>query len=68
MKPAPDAKLLARFTAPLPSMAERMAKGKGLREQAVARFAEAYADQTNRDYDALVKAAKEQRIPVAKTA
>lgn len=35
---------------------------------AVARFAEAYADQTDRDYDALVKGAKEKRIPVAKTA
>ena len=33
MKPAPDAELLARFTAPLPSMAERMAQGKALREQ-----------------------------------
>ena len=32
------------------------------------RFAEACTDQTNRDYDALAKAAKEQRIPVAKTA
>jgi len=34
----------------------------------LARFAEAYADQANCDYDALVKAAKEERIPVAKTA
>jgi uncharacterized protein (DUF2252 family) len=37
-------------------------------DAAVARFAEAYANQTDRDYDALVKAAKEKRIPVAKTA
>jgi uncharacterized protein (DUF2252 family) len=37
-------------------------------DAAVARFAEAYADQTDRDYDALVKAAKEKRISVAKTA
>jgi uncharacterized protein (DUF2252 family) len=37
-------------------------------DAAVARFAEAYADQTDRDYDALVKAAKEKRIPVATTA
>ena len=34
---------------------------------AVARFAAAYAEQTDRDYDALVKSAKEKRIRVAKT-
>jgi len=33
---------------------------------AVARFAAAYAGQTGRDYDALVKTAKEKRIRVAK--
>ena len=37
-------------------------------DAAVARFAEAYADQTDRDYDALVKAAKEKRISVANLA
>ena len=37
-------------------------------DEAIARFAEAYADQTERDYDALVKAAKERRIAVAKAA
>jgi uncharacterized protein (DUF2252 family) len=37
-------------------------------DDAVARFAAAYADQTDRDYDALAKAAKEKRIPVAKVA
>ena len=35
-------------------------------DEAVARFAMAYAEQTERDYDALAKAAKEKRIPVAK--
>jgi uncharacterized protein (DUF2252 family) len=37
-------------------------------DDAVARFAAAYADQTDRDYDALAKAAKEKRIAVAKVA
>ena len=37
-------------------------------DEAIARFAVAYADQTDRDYDALAKAAKEKRIPVAKVA
>jgi len=36
-------------------------------DEAVARFAFAYAEQTDRDYDALVKAAKEKRIRVATT-
>jgi uncharacterized protein (DUF2252 family) len=35
-------------------------------DEAITRFAEAYAEQTARDYDALVKAAKSKRIPVAK--
>jgi NAD(P)H-dependent flavin oxidoreductase YrpB (nitropropane dioxygenase family) len=35
-------------------------------DEAVARFAAAYAVQTDRDYDALVKAARAKRIPVAK--
>ena len=37
-------------------------------DEAVARFAVAYAGQTDRDHDALVKAAKQKRIPVARTA
>jgi len=36
-------------------------------DDAVARFAVAYAEQTDRDYDALVKAGNAKRIPVAKT-
>jgi uncharacterized protein (DUF2252 family) len=35
-------------------------------DEAIARFAAAYADQTERDYDALVQAAKSKRIPVSK--
>jgi uncharacterized protein (DUF2252 family) len=35
-------------------------------DEAVARFAAAYAEQTDRDYDALVKAARSKRVPVAK--
>jgi uncharacterized protein (DUF2252 family) len=35
-------------------------------DDAVTQFAVAYANQTDRDYDALVKAAKEKRIRVAK--
>jgi uncharacterized protein (DUF2252 family) len=37
-------------------------------DEAVARFAFAYAEQTDRDYDALKRAAKQKRIQVAKTA
>jgi uncharacterized protein (DUF2252 family) len=37
-------------------------------DDAVARFATAYANQTDRDYDALAKAAKEKRIRVARVA
>jgi NAD(P)H-dependent flavin oxidoreductase YrpB (nitropropane dioxygenase family) len=36
-------------------------------DDAVARFAFAYAEQTDRDYDALKQAAKQKRIQVAKT-
>jgi hypothetical protein len=36
--------------------------------QLLARFAEVYADQTDRDFGAHVKAAEEQLIPAAKTA
>ncbi len=42
-----------------------LGKGEEM-EDAVARFAMAYAEQTDRDYEALVKAAKSKRIPVAK--
>jgi hypothetical protein len=35
---------------------------------AVARFAATYPEQTNRDYDVLVKAANERRIRVVKVA
>jgi hypothetical protein len=35
-------------------------------DQAIARFSFAYATQTERDYDALVKAARARRIEVAK--
>lgn len=44
-----------------------LGKSDGM-DEAVARFAAAYAEQTDRDYDALVKAAKEKRVLVAKTA
>jgi hypothetical protein len=37
-------------------------------DEAVARFATAYAEQTDRDHDALSKAAKGKRIAVARTA
>ena len=37
-------------------------------DDAVARFAFAYAEQNDRDYDALKRAAKSKRIPVAKKA
>jgi len=36
------------------------------RDEAIARFAFAYTEQTGRDYNALAKAAREQRISVAK--
>jgi hypothetical protein len=36
-------------------------------DEAVARFAAAYAEQTDRDHDALVNAAKAKRISVAET-
>lgn len=42
-----------------------LGKSDGM-DEAVARFAAAYAEQTDRDYDALVRAAKEKRVPVAK--
>jgi uncharacterized protein (DUF2252 family) len=37
-------------------------------DEAIARFAVAYDEQTNRDHQALVRAANEKRIPVAKAA
>ena len=43
-----------------------LGKSEGM-DDAVARFAFAYAEQTDRDYDALKKAAKQKRIQVAKT-
>jgi uncharacterized protein (DUF2252 family) len=49
------------------AIAGYLGKSDGM-DEAVARFAAAYAEQTDRDYDALVKAAKEKRIRVAKTA
>lgn len=47
------------------SMPDRLAAGKALR-QTIKRsaFAEAYADQTERDYDRLVAAAKHGHIAV----
>ena len=42
-----------------------LGKGEGM-DEAVARFAVAYAGQTDRDHDALVKAARSKRVPVAK--
>jgi NAD(P)H-dependent flavin oxidoreductase YrpB (nitropropane dioxygenase family) len=42
-----------------------LGKSEGM-DEAIARFAAAYAVQTDRDYDALVKAARAKRIPVAK--
>ena len=35
-------------------------------DDALTKFARAYADQTERDYDLLVKAAKQRRVPVAR--
>jgi hypothetical protein len=37
-------------------------------DEAIARFAFAYAEQTDRDYDALTKAARAKRIQVAEAA
>lgn len=48
-------------------LAGYLGKSEGM-DDAVTRFAFAYADQTDRDYDALAKAAKQKRIQVAKTA
>ena len=96
------AEALAHFTSPAPSMSERKAAGKALREklprerhaeftpgrrrpdpvailagyvgksealdEAVTRFAFAYAEQTERDHDALARAARAKRIEVAETA
>jgi len=42
-----------------------LGKSEGM-DEALARFAFAYADQTERDFEALGKAAKAKRIPVAK--
>jgi uncharacterized protein (DUF2252 family) len=49
------------------AIAGYLGKSEGM-DEAVARFAIAYAEQTDIDYDALVKAAKEKRIRVAKAA
>lgn len=46
-------------------LAGYLGKSDGM-DEAVTRFAFAYADQTDRDYNALAKAAKEKRIHVAK--
>jgi uncharacterized protein (DUF2252 family) len=46
-------------------MAGYLGKSESM-DEAIARFAEAYAEQNERDYDALVKAAKSKRVPVAK--
>jgi uncharacterized protein (DUF2252 family) len=43
-----------------------LGKSEGM-DEAVARFAAAYAEQTDRDHDALSMAAREKRISVAKT-
>ena len=47
------------------AIAGYLGKSDGM-DQAVARFATTYAEQTDHDYDALVKAAKMKRIRVAK--
>ena len=47
------------------AIAGYLGKSDGM-DEAVARFAAAYAEQTDRDHDALVKAAKNKRVPVAK--
>lgn len=44
-----------------------LGKSEGM-DDAVARFAVAYAEQTDRDYDALKKAARQKRIQVARLA
>jgi len=44
-----------------------LGKNEGM-DDAIARFATAYAAQTVRDHEALAKAAKAKRIPVAKAA
>jgi uncharacterized protein (DUF2252 family) len=49
------------------AIAGYLGKSDGM-DDAVASFAVAYANQTDRDYDALAKAAKEKRIGVAKVA
>jgi uncharacterized protein (DUF2252 family) len=46
------------------AIAGYLGKSDGM-DEAVARFASAYAKQTDRDYDALVKAAREKRITVS---
>jgi hypothetical protein len=48
-------------------LAGYLGKSEGI-DDAITRFAVAYADQTERDYDLLTKAAKEKRISVAKAA
>jgi len=47
------------------AIAGYLGKSEGM-DEAIAQFAFAYADQTERDFDTLVKAAKAKRIPVAK--
>jgi uncharacterized protein (DUF2252 family) len=42
-----------------------LGKSEGM-DEAIVRFAFAYAEQTDRDYDSLVKAAREKRVRVAK--
>jgi hypothetical protein len=65
----PRTKVPVSFSVPLPSVEKRLASGKALRAQvAVGAFAAAYDKQTDRDYDALVKAAEAKRIRVANTA
>ena len=48
------------------AIAGYLGKSDGM-DEAVARFAEAYAAQTERDYQSLAKAAKQKRIKVAQT-
>jgi uncharacterized protein (DUF2252 family) len=49
------------------AIAGYLGKDDGM-DAAIARFAAAYAEQTERDYEALVQAAKEKRVPVAEQA
>jgi uncharacterized protein (DUF2252 family) len=49
------------------AIAGYLGKSDGM-DDAIARFAFAYSEQTDRDYDALKNAAKQKRIQVAKTA